>query len=162
MKKISTALIALPLIMLLPLTTSAKEGGTQTTADTLVTSATSWKVLSSKTINISLKAGTPDSPRACGMNGSADAKIPAGKSSSQYRFVMSLDNTNPAVDGACERTLSLNTLATTAQIGSACYAPDVPAGPHTIYFLARKVTAAAPNITVTDNSFTISCADNPL
>jgi hypothetical protein len=161
MKKISPLLIAIPLLMMLPHSATARVNGAQSNVDVTVKSSAAWTVLSSKSFN------TPNSQGACTLVGSADANNPNNKTvNNLYRFTLSLDNPNPALDGGCERALEFGDNANNndegvKQIASTCNFLSVAKGVHRYYWLARKATNAS-NLTVTDNSMTISCTDNAL
>jgi hypothetical protein len=131
-------------------------GGDETTADRLVTSSVAWTVLVSEPVQL------PNGGGHCVVTGSADAKNPNNGNNRQYRFTLSMGNANPAVAGAFERTVEFDANAVGMEEVSSTAIFTKPAGVHTIYWLARKTVAAAPNMTVTDNSMTFVCSSNLL
>lgn len=137
--------------------------GSQTNANRTVNSSTVWTVLSSSAINI--PAGTP---WHCVAVGSADVINAAdGIIGKQYRFTLTIDSTNPATNGACERTLDIadnNSVADgqVKNISSNCTFKSIAPGVHTIYWLSKKVNNLDPDATVDDNSLSVVCSDNVL
>ena len=165
MKNVTSILIILPLLILLPLNASARVNGVQTTTNVTIKSSTVWTSLSPSPLSFT----TPNA-QTCTVSGSADATNPNKKTlDNQYRFTLTMDNANPGIDGECERLLEFDDNANiddedSKQLLSTCLFTKVGAGSHTVRSLARKVakTPAAPDMVVTDQSFTISCTDNPL
>ena len=127
--------------------------------------AAAWTVLTSVNFN------TPT--RFCTATGSADAFRPT-PAIGQYRYLFTVsDTTNPPLDQGQERALEFLNHAgavdnTSKEITTTGGRFTIAAGPgpfiseRTIYFLARKATAATPNLTVADASLTVTCTDNRL
>ncbi|HVK99592.1 MAG TPA: hypothetical protein VM553_07270 [Dongiaceae bacterium] len=131
-------------------------GGDETNINRVVTSAAAWTVLSREPIHLDMFS-------YCISTGSADSQNPNNGVDNNYRFVLSLNNPNPPLDGPCERQVEhdANTQRT-EEVSSTCTfrgpnAQGIPPGNHVFYWLARKIGAATPNMTVTDNSFTFVC-----
>lgn len=132
-------------------------GGDETTLDRMVTSSVAWTVLVSEPVQL------PNGGGHCVVTGSADARNPNNGNNRQYRFTLSMDNMNPAVGGAFERTVEFDANAVgMEEVSSTAIFDDKPAGNHTIYWLARKTAGMSPNMTVTDNSMTFVCSSNLL
>lgn len=135
-------------------------GGDETNVDQVVPSAAMWTVLTDEPFQ------TMANDTHCIATGSADALNPNMMDDSRYRFVLSVDNQQPAVNGACERSVEFDMHGADAQhieeVSSTCTFRHLGAGNHTIYWLARKSGAGAPNLTVDDNSMTFVCMNNLL
>ncbi|HTP07450.1 MAG TPA: Kazal-type serine protease inhibitor domain-containing protein [Anaerolineae bacterium] len=137
--------------------------GAKTNANITVTSERAWTVLSSATVRIPEGEGWQ-----CVATGSADGKNPAnGTIDNQYRFTLSIDNVNPAVDGPCERTLQFNDNGGVRDtiyddVNSTCSFNNIRSGNRVIRWLARKTekNPDAPNLIVLDNSLTVVCSDS--
>lgn len=150
-------------------------GGSARNTNVVVASAAAWTVLTS--VNFANPA-----QRFCTSTGSADAFRPTTINGQyQYRFTVS-NVPQPPLDQGQERTLefwnqagiwdnSIKEITTTGGWrGNVMANPGyftVPANPvlfgsRTLYFLARKVAAAAPNLVVADASQTVICTDNKL
>ena len=100
----------------------------------------------------------PANGGSCIATGSADAQNPNNGFNRQYRFTLSIDNPNPAVGGAFERTVEFDANGVgMEEVSSTATFRSKPSGVHTIYWLARAIPAA-PNMTVTDNSMTFVCS----
>jgi hypothetical protein len=126
-------------------------GGDETTTDRVVNSNAVWTVLVAEPFSL---AGDNTS---CIATGSADAVNPNNGANRQYRFALSIDNANPALDGPFERTVEFDANVTgKEEVSSTATFRLLQAGNHTIYWLARKV-GAAPNMIVSDNSMTFVC-----
>ncbi len=162
--KILTVLSVLPVWLALISFKASAEGveGSRTTANIVVTNAAAWTTLSSSTVVI--PAGQT---WHCIATGSADGLNPANVNSfdHQYRFTLSIDSVNPAVDGACERTLEFDNNigvddVSFEDVNSTCPFKNIGPGAHTIRWQARKVAATDSNLTVLDNSHTVVCSNN--
>lgn len=152
------------LLTFISLKVSATESvvqGNQTNANVVVNNATAWFTLSSSTVVV--PAGQI---WHCVANGSAEGQNPGlDNVNMRYRFVLTLDNAAPAVDGACERSLQFddNPIVSNTNledVNSTCTFKNIAAGPHTFRWLARKYDASKPNLTVVDNSHSVVCSDN--
>jgi hypothetical protein len=130
-------------------------GGRATTVDVLVTSNVMWTPLVAETFTVIDET-------TCIATGSADALNPNVMNNSQYRFTLALIP-NPGVNSRFERTVEfdINGVGREEVSSTAIFGPLDP-GTYTIHWLARKVAAAAPNMTVTDNSMTFVCNSNLL
>jgi hypothetical protein len=125
-------------------------GGDETTTDRSVNSNAAWTVLVAEPFQL-LADGT-----SCIATGSADALNPNNGANRQYRFTLAID-AMPAVDGPFERTVEFDANFTAREeVSSTAIFRLLPAGNHTIYWLARKI-GAVPNLNVTDNSMTFVC-----
>lgn len=141
----------------LPAAADRGVGGDETNADRVVPSANAWTILTAEPFQ------TMNDITHCVATGSADAQNPNMGNSNLYRFTLSIDTINPAVDGACERTVAFDGgITRIEEVSSTCAFRNLSTGNHTIYWLARKVAAGAPNLTVTDNSMTFVCLNNLL
>lgn len=148
-------------------------GGSARNADVIVGAA--WTVLTS------VNFANP-TQRFCTATGSADAIRPTA-AAGQYRYLFTVSNSpNPAFDQGQERALEFlnqgNILDNTSKeiTTTGGWMSNVMANPgyftataspfifgsRTIYFLARKATAATPNLRVGDASMTVICTDNKL
>jgi hypothetical protein len=136
--------------------------GGQTSTNINVTSPSNWTVLSKQDLVI-----PSGQIWQCVATGSADAENPMVNV--QYRFTLTIDDTAPSKDGACERTLTLHDVSPAIagikdvhSISSTCLFKPVSAGTHTIRWLALKAywPFADPDkvLTVLDNSLTIVCS----
>jgi hypothetical protein len=134
-------------------------GGDETNVNRVVPFNNAWTVLVEEPFQ------TVSDITHCVATGSADALNPnmAGVIGGSYRFVLSIDNANPPVNGPCERTVAFDNGAVQGveEVSSTCTFRDLPAGGHRILWLARRV-AAAPILTVSDNSMTFVCQNNLL
>lgn len=127
-------------------------GGDETNNDRLVPSAAVWTVLVAEPIQIANQA------THCVATGSADAQNPQLGADNGYRFTLSVDNMQPAVDGPCERTVEFdNGGIRVKEVSTTCPLRNLAPGVHTIYWLARKAAPASANLTVADNSMTFVC-----
>ncbi|MGZ8934778.1 MAG: hypothetical protein ACXW04_07745 [Methylobacter sp.] len=149
-------------------------GGSARNTNVIVNSAAAWTVLTS--VNFS-----NTTQRYCTATGSADALRPhTSNAQYQYRFTVS-NLANPLLNQGQERTLefrnqagiwdnSIKEITTTggwmsnvmANPGYFTMAPTGIFGSRTIYFLARKILAGAPNLVVDDASLTVTCTDSRL
>lgn len=136
-------------------------GGDETILNDLVPAAGVWTVLVAEPMTL---AGVNTH---CVATGSADALNPNAGVDNQYRFVLSIDNANPPITAtglACERTVEFDTHGVFSQnmeeVSSTCTFRDLGQGFHTLYWLARKGTGAAPNLIVDDSSMSFVCQDN--
>ena len=148
-------------------------GGSSRNID--VTVGTAWTVLTS------VNFANP-TQRYCTATGSADVFRPT-RASGQYRYLFTVSNSpNPPFDQGQERALeflnqgnildnsSKEITTTGGWMSNAMANPGyftVAANPlffgsRTIYFLARKATAATPNLVVADASMTVTCTDSYL
>jgi|KBSMisStaDraftv2_1062788.scaffolds.fasta_scaffold551281_1 hypothetical protein len=126
-------------------------GGDETVDNRIVNSNAVWTVLVAEPFALAQDAGS------CIATGSADAVNPNNGNNRQYRFALSIDNANPAVDGPFERTQEFDTGATgREEVSSTATFRFLQAGNHTIYWLAR-IIGGAPALTVADNSMTFVC-----
>jgi hypothetical protein len=154
------ALSATLTLVSMPAAADLAVGGDETNVDRVIPSAAVWTILTAEPFQ------TMANDTHCIATGSADALNPNMADDSRYRFVLSVDNQNPAINAACERTVEFDTHGTDAQhveeVSSTCTFRHLGAGNHTIYWLARKVGAATPNLTVDDNSMTFVCMNNLL
>jgi hypothetical protein len=133
-------------------------GGDETNVDRIVPFSNAWTVLVAEPFM------TNTNLTHCIATGSADAMNPNVPGNFRYRFVLSIDNAMPPIDGACERTVSFDNGAVQSieEVSSTCTFRNLLAGGHTIRWLARVATAGAPPLTVTDNSMTFVCQNNLL
>jgi hypothetical protein len=137
--------------------------GTQTRANVTVNNASSWTTLSNSVVVI--PAGQI---WHCVATGSADGQNPGRSNTNmRYRFTLTIDNTSPATDGACERTVQFDDNDAISDtnfkaVSSTCTFKNIDPGTHTIRWLARKFDADKPNLTVLDNSHSVVCSDNLL
>lgn len=132
-------------------------GGDETNVNRVVPGAAIWTILTAEPFQ------TVGNDTHCVATGSADALNPNMGNNHQYRFVVSIDNLNPAVNGACERTVEFDAFAQhIEEVSSTCTFRHLAAGNHRIFWLARKVVAGAPALTVDDNSMTFVCQNNLL
>ncbi|NOT10361.1 MAG: hypothetical protein HOP23_00750 [Methylococcaceae bacterium] len=150
-------------------------GGSASNINVTVPSAAVWTVLTS------VNFANP-TQRFCTATGSADAFRPSTVNGQyQYRFTVS-NSPNPPIDQGQERILefwnqagiwdnSIKEITTTggwmsnvmANPGYFTVAANpILFGSRTLYFLARKVAVAAPNLVVADASMTVTCTDNKL
>ena len=128
-------------------------GGDETINDCIVNSSAVWTVLVSEPFQL-VKDGS-----SCIATGSADALNPNNGANRGYRFTLSIDNANPAVDGPFERSVEFDAnMVGKEEVSSTATFRLLPAGNHVIYWLARK-TNGTPNMTVTDNSMSFVCQD---
>lgn len=131
-------------------------GGDETINDRIVNSQNVWTVLVSEPFQL-VKDGS-----SCIATGSADAVNPNNGANRTYRFTLSIDNANPAVDGPFERSVEFDAnMVGREEVSSTATFRLLPAGNHTIYWLARK-GGAIPNLTVSDNSMSFTCSDSLL
>jgi hypothetical protein len=130
-------------------------GGDETNNDRNVPFANMWTVLTAEPFQ------TWTNDTQCVATGSADAENPGG---GLYRFVLSVDNAAPPVDSACERSVAFDNGAVQSveEVSSTCTFRHLAAGFHRIYWLARRANAAAPALTVRDNSMTFVCMERLL
>lgn len=149
-------------------------GGSARNTDVAVGGA-AWTVLTS------VNFANP-TQRFCTATGSADAFRPTA-AAGQYRYLFTVsDNPNPVFDQGQERALEFMNQGTILDNSSkeisttGGWAWNAAANPgyftvtptisffqsRTIYFLARKATAATPNLVVADASMTVTCTDNKL
>ncbi len=130
-------------------------GGDETNVDRIVPFNNAWTTLVAEPFQITKEL------THCVATGSADALNP-NVGNNQYRFLLSIDNANPPIGGACERSVAFDNGAvqSTEEVSSTCTFRNLGLGLHTIRWSARTVAAAAPLI-VTDNSMTFVC-DNTL
>lgn len=131
-------------------------GGDETNVDRVVLFDNVWTTLVAEPIPLM------GEDTSCIATGSADALNPNAVIDPRYRFVLSL-TPQPAINGACERTVAFDNGAVQSveEVSSTCTFRHLSGNP-TIYWLARKVTAAAPNLTVVDNSMTFACMNRLL
>src|SRR5262245_17214371 len=128
-------------------------GGDETVNNRIVNSNAVWTVLVSEPFALMKDAGS------CIATGSADAVNPNNGNNRQYRFALSIDNANPAVDGPFERSVEFDAnMVGREEVSSTATFRLLQAGNHTIYWLARK-GGAIPNLTVSDNSMSFVCSD---
>ena len=162
--KILPVLIALPACLAMISFEASAEGveGAKTTANIIVQNAASWTTLSSSVVVI-----PGGQTWHCIATGSADGSNPAPANSfdHQYRFTLSVDSANPAVDGACERTLEFdNNIGVDdlsfASVNSTCPFKNIGSGTHVFRWQARKINASNLDLTVLDNSHTVMCSRN--
>jgi hypothetical protein len=126
-------------------------GGDETAVDRLVDNAAAWTVLVAEPFAL---AGDGTS---CIATGSADAVNPNNGGNRAYRFTLSIDNANPAIDGPFERLVEFDANRNgREEVSSTATFRLLQSGNHTIYWLARKV-GGGPNMTVSDNSMTFVC-----
>jgi hypothetical protein len=126
-------------------------GGDETVNNRLVNSSNVWTVLVAEPFALAADGGS------CIATGSADAVNPNNGANRQYRFALSIDNANPAVDGPFERTVEFDANGVgKEEVSSTATFRFLQAGNHTIYWLARKINNV-PNMTVSDNSMTFVC-----
>lgn len=132
-------------------------GGDETNVDRTVIDG-SWTVLVAEPILIM------EGPTHCVATGSADARNPDSGDDNRYRFALSIDNANPPLDGACERSVEFdqndhNNGQLVEEVSSTCTFRNLNQGMHTIYWLARKqpLVGGGPDMTVADNSLTFVC-----
>jgi hypothetical protein len=131
-------------------------GGDETVNNRLVNSSAMWTVLVAEPFSL---AGDGTN---CIASGSADAVNPNNGGNRQYRFALSIDNANPGVDGPFERTVEFDAGSVgIEEVSAMAIFRLLPAGNHTIYWLARKI-GAVPNLTVSDNSMHFVCANSLL
>ena len=131
-------------------------GGDETINNRIVNSNAMWTILVAEPFAL---AGDGSN---CVASGSADAVNPNNGANRQYRFALSIDNANPAVDGPFERTVEFDAAGVgIEEVSSMAIFRLLPAGNHTIYWLARKI-GGAPNLTVSDNSMHFVCANSLL
>jgi hypothetical protein len=129
-------------------------GGDETTTDRVI-NGTAWTVLVSEPIALASE-GT-----SCIATGSADARNPNVGPNRLYQFTLSIDNPAPALHSAFERAVEFDANQVgKEEVSSTATFRLLQAGVHTIYWLARKDTAATPNLTVTDNSMSFVCLNN--
>lgn len=151
-------------------------GGSARNTNVLVNSNVAWTILRTVTF-------TNSTQRYCIATGSADAHNPTSQPSAapwQYRFTVS-NSPNPPVDQGQERTLEfwnqagggfllrdnqIKEITTTGgwmanAMNDPGYFTFPAAFSQTVYFLGRKI-GGAPNLTVLDNSLTVTCTDNRL
>ena len=162
MKTIASVLLLVVPLSLVFSQTHAEQavGGDETNNNRLVDSSNTWTVLTEEPFIL-----TKDS--YCVATGSADSENPKNGNNRNYRFVLSLDDVNPTVDSPCERTVehdantqNIEEVSSTCTFRHGDIGP-IPAGLHTISWLARKVDAS-PNMTVRDNSLTFICQEDLL
>ena len=128
-------------------------GGDETVNDRIVNSQNVWTVLVSEPFQLVNAASN------CVATGSADAVNPNNGANRTYRFTLSIDNANPAVDGPFERSVEFDAnMVGREEVSSTATFRLLQAGNHTIYWLARK-GGAIPNLTVSDNSMSFVCSD---
>ncbi len=135
-------------------------GGDETNVDRNVPFANAWTILVSEPFVTATGSH-------CIATGSADALNPLMGDDNLYRFVLTIDNVNPnVVNSACERSVEFDVNGADTQrieeVSSTCTFRNIPPGFHRISWLARKGAAAAPNLTVDDNSMTFVCQNNLL
>lgn len=137
-------------------------GGDETNVDAVVMSSGNWTVLLSEQFS----NAAPNTH--CVATGSADAMNPVAGDDNRYRFVLSINDPNPPIDGPCERSVEFDENGTDAQhveeVSSTCTFRHVEVGSPTIFWLARKVPKAGgtPNLTVSDSSMSFVCLNNLL
>ena len=131
-------------------------GGDETVNDRIVNSSAAWTVLVAEPFQL-VEDGT-----SCIATGSADALNPNNGANRSYRFTLSIDNPNPAIDGPFERSVEFDAaMVGKEEVSSTATFRLLQAGVHTIYWLARKGNGT-PNMIVSDNSMTFVCANNLL
>jgi hypothetical protein len=145
--------------------------GSSSSGDVTLNDANNWEIIRSATVNI--PAGDLSS-HGCVATASADMNHggPEGVES-QYRFVLSRNNTNPTTNGGSERIVELvnnasvndpnsKPVATTQHFTGVTNDNGLNGtGTHTFYFLGRKVEAGDSDSTVEDASLSVICVDTP-
>lgn len=156
----SSALVLSATLAVVSMQASAENfvGGDETNVARLIPNANAWTVLVAEPFQ------TMDAVTHCVATGSADAKNPNMDGNDIYRFVLSIDDAQPAINGPCERTVAFDNgaIQSMEEVSSTCTFRQIGPGNHTIRWLARKVAAAAANLTVDDNSMTFVCMNNLL
>lgn len=133
-------------------------GGDETNVNRFVPFDNAWTVL------VAEPFVTTSNITHCIATGSADAQNPNMAGNNRYRFVLTIDNAAPPIDSACERTVAFDNgaIQSMEEVSSTCTFRNLPAGGHTIRWLARKVVGTVPALIVTDNSMTFVCQDRLL
>lgn len=131
-------------------------GGDASKVNRVVDRAQDWIDLLDEPFELS--AGTTH----CVASASADTLPRPSDAKGRYRFVLSVDNASPAVDGACERTIQAGgDFPTNVSVNTTCTFRNLAPGHHRIHWLARKVPGS-PDLTVTDSSLSFSCQEKLL
>lgn len=154
----SSAFVLLAALAVVPMHASADfvVGGDETNVDRVVPSDNVWTLLVAEPMPFM------GNDTSCIATGSADALNPNAAVGGLYRFVLSLVP-QPPINSPCERTVAFDNGAVQSmeEVSSTCTFRHRNGNP-TLYWLARKVTAAAPALTVTDSSMTFACMNNLL
>jgi hypothetical protein len=145
--------------------------GQSSNANVTLDDANNWVVIRSATVTI---AGGDNSAHGCIAVASADMDHAGAQGLvSQYRFVLSRNNTNPVTNGGSERILELvnndsvndpdsEPVSTTLRFTSLTNDNGLNgSGAHTFYLLGRKVEAEDANADVLDASLSVMCVDTP-
>ena len=136
-----------------------RAGGEGTTANVTVDNAVDeatdiWDTLESE-------AFTLNSTSNIIVTACSDASNPGGGTANTYHFVISLDDTSPGLNTVSERTLDEfyddpdENDPDEVAICSTRFFAGVAAGPHTIYWLGSKATAAMADVIILDSTMTI-------
>lgn len=148
------------LLAIVPVSASAEfaVGGDETNVNRIVPNDNAWTTLVAEPFQ------TAANTTHCVATGSADALNPTMAGNNVYQFVLSIDNAMPPFGTACERTVAFDNGAVQGaeEVSSTCTFRNLAAGNHVIRWQAKKMTAAAANLTVADNSMTFVCQNNLL
>lgn len=138
-------------------------GGTSTATNFVVSSSAAWQIVRS----ISVPSSTVS--RSCQSVASLDVINPDGTTNQLYRFTITLDNLNPAINAnGTERTVELKKSGGgggggggddvhAASVSTNQFFLLAPNVTHTIRLLGRKNSATTLNLTVDDASLSIIC-----
>lgn len=138
------------------------------TDDVPINSAANWIVIAKAPFVIS---ALDNQSHACVATASADMQGPRDDSpkENQYRFVLSMDTTNPADNGGSERMVETNqnegvndpdsiaVLTTHRFVGATGTNGPSGNGSHTIYFLGKKVLEEHVSRSVLDATLAVIC-----
>jgi hypothetical protein len=134
-------------------------GGNSTVINTLITTLNWTPIAPNTVVNFMFHS-------YCTVTGSADATNPLMADDEQYLFKVAVDGFPVGADTVYTRTLDFDNIAADdetdkVEISSTGLFEIFP-GAHTFQWLARKVSAADADMTVTDASYTIVCKEDVL